>query len=148
MAQVKISELPEALTALAEMQFEVNDNGVSRRISLANILDAITKATTPDAQTGTGTGLIDATLAKSAISAQAAPKPTGSAGVGQVVMISPASGVAYTVPAGGKWFVSAQQIGTGGSATLVQSRGVFDGGYVLATPGPGYAWTGYAWKVS
>jgi hypothetical protein len=82
------------------------------------------------------------------VTTHAMPKVTTSGGIGNLQTISPAAGTAYTVPAGGTWFVSAQQIGTGGAATLVQSRNVVAGGTSLATPGAGYAWTGFAWKVS
>jgi hypothetical protein len=76
------------------------------------------------------------------------PKATASGGIGNIQTISPAAATAYVLPAGGTWFVSAQQIGTSGTATLVQARGIYAGGSSLGAPGAGYAWTGYAWKVS
>jgi hypothetical protein len=82
------------------------------------------------------------------VTTHAMPKATASGGIGNIQTISPAAATAYVLPAGGTWFVSAQQIGTSGTATLVQARGIYAGGSSLGAPGAGYAWTGYAWKVS
>jgi hypothetical protein len=82
------------------------------------------------------------------VTSHAMPKATTSSGIGLVQSISPAAGAAYVVPSGGTWFVSAQQIGTSGTATLVQARGIYAGGTSLGAPGAGYAWTGFAWRIS
>jgi hypothetical protein len=51
MADVKISDLPLALVAALTMEFEVNDSGTSRRVTLAQLLTDAVLAGTPTAPT-------------------------------------------------------------------------------------------------
>lgn len=45
MANIKISELPAAAAALAAMQLEVNDGGVSKRVTAQQVFEAVVGAT-------------------------------------------------------------------------------------------------------
>lgn len=74
--------------------------------------------------------------------------PTGTSSVpGQIVLIAPTFGAAYTLPAGGTWLVHFVQFTTGGAFAFATNFTLFAGGTTLAAPLATNAYVGWGWRV-
>lgn len=76
----------------------------------------------------------------------AAPIPTNSAGVGQVVIINPSVGADAVLPAGGTWQYRATLYNSGVASNF--AAGVAAGGTTIGAATPGQNWIGDAWRIA
>lgn len=74
--------------------------------------------------------------------------PTSVSGLGQIVTINPGFNTAYTLPAGGAWLAFRQVFDSSGNFAFAFAISVEGGGTTFASPGPGNALVGFAWRVA
>ena len=126
-------------------------DGVTATAAELNILDGVTATTAEinalDGVTATGTALIvaaDAAAGRTAINAVV--PPTASAGLGQWVLLNPATGAALTLPAGGTQAYFSLLLSSGAATNA--AVGVAAGGTVVGAGVAGQNWIGFAWRVA
>ena len=139
-------------TAVTATAAELNVlDGVTATAAELNILDGVTATAAEinalDGVTATGTALIvaaDAAAGRTAINAVV--PPTASAGLGQWVLLNPATGAALTLPAGGTQAYFSLLLSSGAATNA--SVGVAAGGTVVGAGVAGQNWIGFAWRVA
>lgn len=72
--------------------------------------------------------------------------PTASAGLGEWVAQTPATGVALVLPAGGTWAYAAYRFSSG--LVAAAGYGVAAGGTSVGAAVGGQNWSGFAWRVA